>query len=113
MTPRELTAALRSAVSRRDIRAIARASRAAGPEVLVSAWTKLRPLERIAAFRALDSRDAAAAFAALSHDGKWLAYLAEVSEGAAPLLDGVRPAEARLLRRATSRERIAMRKALL
>lgn len=112
MTPRALAAALRSAVSRRDLRALARAAREAGPEALVSAWPRLRPLERVAAFRALDAKAAAAAFSGLSADGKWLAYLAEESEGAAPLLEGARPAEAKLLRRASARERAAMRKSL-
>jgi hypothetical protein len=112
VTPRALTSALRSAVSRRDLRAFARAARAAGPEVLVRAWPRLRPLERAAAFRALDTRAAAAAFAALPVDGRWLAYLAEVSEGAAPLLEGARPSEARLLRRAGTAERARMRRTL-
>ncbi|MFI5347799.1 MAG: hypothetical protein ACHQ51_15620 [Elusimicrobiota bacterium] len=112
MTPRALIAALRSGVSRRDLRALSRAARAAGPETLVLAWPKLRPLERVAAFRSLDAGAAAKAFASLSHDGKWLAYLGEVSEGAAPLLEGVPPSEARLLRHMTARERLAMRKAL-
>lgn len=113
LTPRALTAALRSAVSRHDLRALSRAARSAGPEALVLAWPKLRPLERVASFRALGARSAAAAFAALSLDGKWLAYLGEVSEGAAPLLEGARASEALLLRRASARERRAMRKALL
>jgi hypothetical protein len=112
LTPRALSAAVRSAVSRRDLRALARAARAAGPDALVRAWPKLRPLERVAAFRALDARAAAAAFAALSSEGKWLAYLSEASEGAAPLLEGARAADARLLRRASARERAKMRKAL-
>jgi hypothetical protein len=112
VAPRALSAALRSAVSRRDFRALARAARAAGPDALARAWPKLRPLERVAAFRALSPRIAAEVFAVLSVEGKWLAYLGEVSEGAAPLLEGARPSDARLLRRASARERAAMRKAL-
>lgn len=112
MTPRALAAALRSAISRRDLRALSRAVRLAGPETVVLAWPRLRPLERVAAFRSLDARGAARAFFALPADGKWLAYLAEESEGAAPLLEGARPAEAKLLRRASARERAAMRKSL-
>jgi hypothetical protein len=112
MTPNAFAAVLRSAVSRRDLRGLSRASRAAGPDALVRVWPRLRPLERVAAFRALDASAAAGLFAALPADGKWLAYLAEISEGAAPLLEGARPADARLLRRASARERAAMRKAL-
>jgi hypothetical protein len=112
VTPRALAAALRSAVSRRDLRALARAARAGGPDALVRAWPALSPLARVAAFRALDARAAAAAFAALSADGKWLAYLGEVSEGAAPLLEGARRSDAKLLRRASARERAAMRQRL-
>jgi hypothetical protein len=112
LTPRALTAALRSAVSRRDLRALARAARAAGARTLVRAWPGLRPLERVAAFRALDARAASEAFAALPDDGKWLAYLGEASEGAAPLLEGALASDARLLRRAGARERAAMRQAL-
>ncbi len=112
MTSRIFVTAVRSAALRRDIRGLARAARAAGPEALVRAWPKLRPLERVAAFRALAPRDAARAFAALPARGKWLAYLGEVSQGAAPLLEGARPSEARLLRRAPARERASMRKAL-
>jgi hypothetical protein len=113
VTSRALTAALRSAVARRDLRAFARAARAAGPDALVRAWPGLRPLERVAAFRALDARAAAAAFAALPADGRWLAYLGEVSEGAAPLLEGARRSGARALRRASAREIGKMRKAFL
>ena len=112
MTPSDLTAAARLAVADRNLRALARAVRAAGTDSLVRAWPKLRPVERIAAFRALSARAAAEVFAALPADGKWLAYLGEVSEGAAPLLEGARPSESRLLRRATKRELDAMRKVL-
>lgn len=86
--------------------------RAAGPVALARAWPKLRPVERVAAFRALAPRDAAKAFAALSGDGKWLAYLGEVSEGAAPLLEGAKKSDAKLLRRASRAELSAMRKVL-
>jgi hypothetical protein len=103
---------VRVAASRQDIRGLVRAVRAAGPDALVHAWPKLRPVERVAAFRSLSPRVASAVFAALAHDGKWLAYLGEVSEGAAPLLEGARPSDARLLRRAPARERAAMRRAL-
>ena len=103
---------LRTAVSRRDIVGLSRAVRSAGPDVLIRAWPKLRPLERVAAFRALDARAAAEVFAALPPDGKWLAYLGEVSEGAAPLLEGAKKKETRLIRRASARERAAMRREL-
>ncbi|HXT01776.1 MAG TPA: hypothetical protein VN915_13965 [Elusimicrobiota bacterium] len=104
--------AARIAVSRRDIRALAGAARDAGPEALVQAWPKLRPVERVAAFRALPPRAAAKAFAALSGEGQWLAYLGEVSEGAAPLLERARNSDAKLLRRASPSELAAMRKVL-
>lgn len=112
MPPYNFVTAVRAAASRRDVRGLARAARAAAPEAVVRAWPKLRPLERVAAFRALSPRAAAEVFAALPADGKWLAYLGEVSEGAAPLLEGARAADARLLRRATKSELNAMRKAL-
>lgn len=75
MAFKTLAAALRSAASRRDVRGLVRAARAAGPEALVQVWPRLRPVERIAAFRALPPSAAAKAFAALPPDGKWLAYL--------------------------------------
>ena len=112
MNPQTLVTAVRSASSRRDVRGFVRAARGAAVDSLVCAWPKLRPLERVAAFRALSPRTAAEVFAALSADGKWLAYLGEVSEGAAPFLEGARPGEAKLLRRATKRELNAMRKVL-
>jgi Mg/Co/Ni transporter MgtE len=112
MTSHNVVTAVRAAASRKDIRELARAVRAAGPDSLVHAWPKLRPVERVAAFRSLSARAAAEVFAALPADGKWLAYLGEVSEGAAPLLEGARPSEAKLLRRATKRELNSMRKAL-
>jgi len=112
VTPRALAAAVRSALARRDVRALARAAREAGPDVLARAWPKLPPLGRVAAFRALDARAAARAFAALSADGRWLAYLGSSSEGAAPLLEGASAAAKRSLRRPSSRERAAMRRAL-
>ena len=112
MTSNIFSAAVRSAVSRRDLRALARAARASEPGAVVRAWPKLSPLERIAAFRALPPGAAAKVFASLSDDGKWLAYLGEVSEGAAPLLEGAKPSDARLLRRASARARASMRKAL-
>lgn len=107
-----LASVLRAAAARRDVRALARAARAAAPEELVRAWPRLSPLARVAAFRALDRRAAAEVFRALPSNGRWLAYLGEVSEGAAPLLEGKSPAQARLLRRASAAERAAMRKAL-
>ncbi len=112
MAPHEFVAAVRAASSLRDVRGLVRAVRAAGTEALVHAWSKLRPVERVAAFRALSPLAAAKVFAALPADGKWLAYLGEVSEGAAPLLEGARPSEAKLLRRAAKRELNAMRKVL-
>jgi hypothetical protein len=112
VTPRAYSASVRSAVARRDLRALSRAVRASGPDALVRAWPGLRPLERSAAFRALDARGAKTVFAALNADGKWLAYLGALSEGAAPLLEGARRSDARLLRRASARERAAMRRAL-
>jgi hypothetical protein len=112
MTSQTFVSAVRAASSRRDVRRLVRAARAVGADALVSAWPKLRPPERVAVFRALPPRAAAKVFAALPADGKWLAYLGEVSEGAAPMLEGVRPAEKKLLRRATKRELNAMRKVL-
>jgi hypothetical protein len=112
MSSPKIVTAVRSCVSRRDIRGLAGAVRAAGPESLVRAWPKLHPIERVAAFRALSPFAAAEVFSALPADGKWLAYLAEVSEGAAPLLEGASASAVRLLRRASARERAAMRKAL-
>lgn len=112
MTVYDFASAIRAAASRRDVRGLARAARAAGPDTLARAWPRLSPLERVAAFRTLSPRAAAEVFAALPADGKWLAYLGEVSEGAAPLLEGARKTEARLLRRASARERASMRKAL-
>lgn len=112
MPPRSLAAALRRAVSRRDLRALSRAARGAGPADVAGAWALLPPLARVAAFRALDARAAAETFAALPREGRWLAYLSEVSEGAAPLLEGATRADARLLRRASAAERARMRAAL-
>ncbi len=112
MKSKNLSAVIQTSASRKDLRGLVRAARAAGPDALVRAWPKLRPVERVAAFRALAPRDAAKAFAALSGDGKWLAYLGEVSEGAAPLLEGALKSDAKLLRRATRSELAAMRKVL-
>jgi hypothetical protein len=105
-------AAIRASVSRRDIRELVRVVRKAGPDAVVRSWPKVRPVERVASFRALSPRAAAEVFAALPADGKWLAYLGVVSEGAAPLLEGARPSDAKLLRRATKRELNTMRKAI-
>src|SRR5258708_808988 len=101
LSPEVFASAVRSAAARRDVAGLVRAVRAAGPDALLRAWSRLRPVERVAAFRTLSPRAAAEVFAALPADGKWLTYLGEVSEGAAPLLEGARPSEARLLRRAT------------
>ena len=109
MTSYKFVTAVRAAASRKDVHGLARA---AGPDILVGAWAKLRPVERVAAFRTLSPRAAARVFTALPAQGKWLAYLGEISEGAAPLLEGARRSDARLLRRASARERAAMRKAL-
>lgn len=106
------SAAVRASASRNDVRGIVRAARSAGPDAVAKAWPKLRPVERVAAFRALSPRDAAKLFAALTAEGKWLAYLGEVSEGAAPLLEDGRRSEAKLLRRASKRELAEMRKVL-
>ncbi len=99
-------------LSARTFAGLCVAVRAAGPDALVRAWPKLRPIERVAAFRALLPRAAAEVFAALPPDAQWLAYLGEVSEGAAPLLEGARPSDARLLHRAAKRELNSMRKVL-
>lgn len=107
-----LATSIRNAADRRDVRGLARAVREADSESLVESWPRLSPVERVAAFRALSPRDAANVFAALPDDGKWLAYLGEVSEGAAPLIEGVRMSEAKLLRRGTKRELASMRKVL-
>lgn len=112
MSSSTFAACVRAAASRRDIRALVRAVRTAGPDSLSRAWSKLRPVERVAAFRALSPKGAAEVFKALPADGKWLAYLGEVTEGAAPLLEGARPSEKKLLRRASKRELTAMRKVL-
>jgi hypothetical protein len=109
---RSVASAVRSALARRDVVALARAARAAGPEALARAWPALSSVGRVAAFRALDARAAAALFAALPDDGRWLAYLGATSEGAAPLLEGARAPARRLLRRFSARERAAMRRAL-
>lgn len=107
-----LAAAARSAVARRDVQALARAARAAGPEGLVSAWPKLSSVARVAAFRALDARSRAKVFAALPADARWVAYLGCTSEGAAPLLEGASAAARRELRAPAAREIAAMRRAL-
>jgi hypothetical protein len=111
-TSQEFVTAIRVAASRSDVGRIVRVARAAGVDALVHAWPKLRPVERLTAFRALSPRAAAVVFEALSAEGKWLVYLGEVSEGAAPLLEDSRPSERKLLRRATKRELSAMRKVL-
>jgi ribosomal-protein-alanine N-acetyltransferase len=102
---------VRAAASRRDLRGVVRTARAAGPAAIARAWPRLNPVERVAAFRSFAPREARALFEVLPAEGKWLAYLGETSEGAAPLLEGARGAG--LLRRATRRELAAMRKALL
>jgi hypothetical protein len=112
MSSRNLAIAVRAAASRKDVNGLVRAVRAAGLRSLVQAWPRLRPVERVAAFRSLSPSAAAEVFAVLPADGKWLAYLGEVSEGAAPLLEGARPSEKKLLRRATKRELNSMRKVL-
>ena len=112
MSSRNFTIAVHAAASRKDVRGLVRSVRAADTDTLLQGWSKLRPVERVAAFRALSPRAAAEVFAALPADGKWLAYLGEVSEGAAPLLEDARPSEKKLLRRAGKRELNAMRKVL-
>jgi hypothetical protein len=113
VTTRSPAAVLRSAANRRDLHGFAREARAAGPSGILRAWPRLRPVERVAAFRALDARGAKELFAALPADGKWLAYLGSVSEGASPLLEGASAAQRRLLRCASSAEKSAMKKAIL
>lgn len=99
-------------MSRRDVRALVRAVREAGPQALAQAWPGLPALGRAAAFRALEAQDRARAFAALDQSGRWLAYLASTSEGAAPLLEGASSAVRRLLPKPGSRETAAMRRTL-
>lgn len=108
---RGLAPLVRAAVARGDLRALRAAARAADPKAVVKAWPSLSPLQRVALFRSLDAPAAARVFSALDADGKWLAYLAEISEGAAPLLDGKSRAPG-ALRRAGAREISAMRRAL-
>jgi len=104
---------MRSAVARRDVVALARAARAAGPEELVNAWPKLSSVARVAAFRALDAKSRAQVFAALPAHARWVAYLGCTSEGAAPLLEGAAAAARRELRAPTAREIASMRRALV
>src|SRR5688572_10406456 len=107
-----LSAVLRAALKKRDVRALAAAARGAGPAALAREWTRLPPLARVAAFRALGAKEAAELFKALPEDGRWLAYLGGATEGAAPLLEGARASERALLSRPSARELAAMRKAL-
>lgn len=109
---RLLAASVRSCVARRDLAALARAVRAAGPQTLVSAWPSLAPLERLAAFKTLSLRGAQAAFAGLDDDGRWLAYLGAPRRSVAPLLEGVPRGALRRLRTPGPAERRAMRRAL-
>jgi hypothetical protein len=104
--------AICSALSRRDVGALARAARSAGPDEIARAWPALTSVGRVAAFRSLDAAAAARLFAALPDDGRWLAYLGSTSEGAATLLEDASPAERRALRRPTAREVAAMRRVL-
>lgn len=109
---RLLAASVRACVARRDLAALARAVRAAGPDALVSAWPSLTPLERLAAFKTLSRRGARTAFAGLDEGGRWLAYLGAPRASAAPLLEGASPASRRLLRTPGAAELAAMRRAL-
>lgn len=101
-------APLLSAARRRDARALGRAARGAAARTLARAWPRLPPEARTAAFRALPPARAAELFELLPAADRWLAYLGEVSEGAAPLLEGGRSA----LPRPGSRARRALRAAL-
>ncbi|MFI5348754.1 MAG: hypothetical protein ACHQ2Z_04355 [Elusimicrobiota bacterium] len=112
LRPKPFASRVRSAAARRDVAGLVRVVRSAEPCSLSREWARLRPVERVAAFRALEPRAAAKVFADLPAEGKWLAYLGEISEGAAPLLEGARPSAAKLLRRATKRQLNAMRKVL-
>ena len=103
---------MRGALARRDVPALVRAARSAGPVALARAWPALTAVGRVAAFRALDARAAAKLFAALPNDARWLAYLGTTSEGAAPLLERAPASARRLLRRFSARELAAMRRAL-
>lgn len=100
------------AAKRKDVGALARAARAAGPAALAASWERLSPLERVASFRALPARAAAVLFEALPPERRWLAYLGCVSEGAAPLLEGKPEAARRALRRPGRAELARMREAL-
>lgn len=110
---RLLAASVRACVARRDLPGLASAVRAAGPKTLVSAWPSLSPLERLAAFKTLSRRDAAAAFAGLDGDGRWLAYLGASRRSVAPLLEGAPSGSLRLFRTPCAAERGVMRGVLL
>jgi len=112
MPTRLLAASVRACVALRDLAALARVVRAAGPETLVSAWPSLTPLERLAAFKTLARRDAQAAFSGLDDAGRWLAYLGAPRQSVAPLLEGASIGSRRLLRTPSAAERRAMRGAL-
>lgn len=109
---RLLASAVRVCVARRDLAGLAHAVRAAGPETLVSAWPSLSALERLASYKTLSRRDAAAAFAGLDADGRWLAYLGAPRASVAPLLEGVARGALRLLRTPSAAEYAAMRRGL-
>ena len=103
---------MRSALARRDVRALSRAARSADTAELAKAWPKLTAAGRAAAFRALDARAARELFAVLTQDARWLAYLGALSDGAAPLLEGASAAQRKALRRPAKGEIAAMRRAL-
>jgi len=112
MPPGSLVAFVRLSVARRDFAALSRRLRADGPSPLVGAWNRLKPLERLAAFKLLPRRGAAEAFKALDADGRWLAYLGSGRESVAPLLEGAAPSAARRLRVPSISEQTSMRRAL-
>jgi len=110
--PRSLfSASIRACVARRDLAALSRVVRAAGADALVAAWPSLSPLERLASFKMLPRRDAAAAFSGLDPDGRWLAFLGAPAESVAPLLEDAPRGARRSLRRVCAAEREAMRRA--
>ena len=110
--PRCLARVVRACVARRDLAALSRAVRAAGPSALAGAWPRLSPLERLASFKSLPRRGTAETFALLDRDGRWLAYLGAPIGSVAPLLEGAPSGARRRLRSPSRAERAAMRRAL-
>lgn len=80
--------------------------RSARVAALVKDWGRLTPLRRVAAWRRLPRREAAAAFQAVPPEGRWLLYLGCEEGALAPLTEKgatgfrrVSPAERAALRR--------------